>query len=744
MATPTRTPLTPRLALGLSRLGLAAVLVGVAAAVSAGGCGAGEDPPNPFLVGTGTAAVGGGGGGGEDQFAGGGGGGPDPTLGGPCTQDDQCDDGFACTFDACDGELLRCRFLPDDSLCQNGIYCDGLEVCDNRLGCILGEPITCSDGSSCTINTCDEATESCLEAPRDVDGDGDPDENCGGGDCNDLDPLVSSLQPEICGNGLDDDCDLTFDEVTCTNPQHDTCLDPLDITAPGTYPMSTVAAAPHYGASCGVADPALSRDVVAALALPAGPVRDVQVTVRTDDVDVAAALLDQCGQAGTELACSGGFDHPDGGRVAKVRLRSVGDPSVAGVVPLYVFTEGGTAPVAVRYEVLPASTPPPNETCATALPLTPGTPVVASVVDAVSDVGSACALETGDLLYAFTLTQNQDVELFGSSVDGDGRPVVSLRNQDCALPSDEIACNAGGPARVFRRDLAPGTYFVAVGATAPTDVVLNLQLSPPTVAPADENCTTAPPLAINMAVDVVLSPRQDDVPSDCVVGAADVAYDLTLAQASDVLLLGDVSANDTASVVLSQPACGGGSDELLCASGTGNRVRGRVRNLAAGSYRVVAESVQGQPMAITALVRPAVPATLVPFANTCGEVQTIPPTGGFFQGNTTNAQPDFDHGCDQGGQPAGGAPDQVLSLTLTDTKRVVLDMQGSGYTTLLAVKEGPSPCPGTQVPNGCAAGFSPERSFLDLELAPNTYYVVVDGFAGNAGPWFLDVHIVDP
>jgi hypothetical protein len=133
----------------------------------------------------------------------------------------------------------------------------------------------------------------------------------------------------------------------------------------------------------------------------------------------------------------------------------------------------------------------------------------------------------------------------------------------------------------------------------------------------------------------------------------------------------------------------------------------------------------------------------VPFANTCGEVQTIPPTGGFFQGNTVNAQPDYEHGCDQGGLPPGGAKDQILSLTLTQPKRVVLDMLGSGYTTLVSVREGPN-CPGMEVPFGCAAGFAPQRSFLDLELQPNTYFIVVDGYAGNDGPWFLDVHVVDP
>jgi hypothetical protein len=75
---------------------------------------------------------------------------------------------------------------------------------------------------------------------------------------------------------------------------------------------------------------------------------------------------------------------------------------------------------------------------------------------------------------------------------------------------------------------------------------------------------------------------------------------------------------------------------------------------------------------------------------------------------------------------------------------VVLDMQKSGYSTLLSVREGNAGCPGNQVTGGCAAGYAAERSFLDLDLAAGKYYIVVDGYAGASGPWFLDVHVVNP
>src|SRR5947207_2330740 len=83
--------------------------------------------------------------------------------------------------------------------------------------------IGCDDKTPCTLDRCDEPTQTCVHAPRDADGDGDPDVHCPGGhDCDDADPTVSSLLPEVCGNQKDDNCDGNVDEASCSAPQHDT------------------------------------------------------------------------------------------------------------------------------------------------------------------------------------------------------------------------------------------------------------------------------------------------------------------------------------------------------------------------------------------------------------------------------------------------------------------------------------------------------------------------------------------
>src|SRR5262249_48099106 len=156
-----------------------------------------------------------------------------------------------------------------------------------KVGCRAGEPLACDDMTPCTIDACDEASHTCKHEPRDVDQDGDPDLHCGGGDCNDDDPTVSSKQPEICGNKKDDNCDGAIDDAGCTTPAHDTCLDPLEIKVSGSYAMDTTAATFNYPSSCSLPNQASLQDVVAAVLLDPGPLVDIEVTARTQSADVA-------------------------------------------------------------------------------------------------------------------------------------------------------------------------------------------------------------------------------------------------------------------------------------------------------------------------------------------------------------------------------------------------------------------------------------------------------------------------
>jgi hypothetical protein len=179
-----------------------------------------------------------------------------------------------------------------------------------------------------------------------------------------------------------------------------------------------------------------------------------------------------------------------------------------------------------------------------------------------------------------------------------------------------------------------------------------------------------------------------------------------------------------------------------CGTGT-TPVRIDPRNVPAGDYRVVVGDSLGETDSVTVLTRPTVAPTLVAGADNCSDIGSIPLSGGFFTGDTSLHHADFDDGCDAPNQQTGGARDQILQLNLTQPQHVVFNMDGSVYATILDIRQG-STCPGQEIPGDCYVGFSGPRSFLDLELAAGTYFVVIDGYAGAAGAWNLDVRVLPP
>jgi len=82
-----------------------------------------------------------------------------------------CDDGFACTVDACDplanGGAGGCVYTPNHALCNNMLFCDGVETCDAIQGCLNGV-------APCTAECehCVESADACELCILDLDGSG--------------------------------------------------------------------------------------------------------------------------------------------------------------------------------------------------------------------------------------------------------------------------------------------------------------------------------------------------------------------------------------------------------------------------------------------------------------------------------------------------------------------------------------------------------------------------------------------
>jgi hypothetical protein len=76
------------------------------------------------------------------------------------------DDGVPCTIDICSDELGQVVHTPHAARCSDGLFCNGAETCHPVDGCQEGEPPVLSDGVGCTTDTCDEEADFVVHTPN--------------------------------------------------------------------------------------------------------------------------------------------------------------------------------------------------------------------------------------------------------------------------------------------------------------------------------------------------------------------------------------------------------------------------------------------------------------------------------------------------------------------------------------------------------------------------------------------------
>lgn len=660
----------------------------------------------------------------------------------PCETDADCDDGIACTEDVCVSGLCMRRL--DHASCSDGVFCNGNEVCDPARGCVDGARETCNDGNVCTLDACDEASASCRHLPRDADADGDVDMFCeGGGDCDDTDPTVSSLADERCRNGKDDDCDGTIDETThCTTAPHDTCADPLDVSAGGSFVVDARDLNGDY-LGCGIVE---CRDFVARFTLTEP--RDVEIIVAAEgdpfDTYTELALRTDCSDPSTDIENVTGFP----ATLARRSLQPGTYYVLAGAERS--FGTGTLEELELSLDIRAPTNAPTNETCASPLDVGAGGDFRADFVDTRHDLDLGCGYEDGDpeLVYSITLSARADLRI---TLDGFARLGLSLRTA-CEDTSSALRCVVLEPwqNRVLTfHDLPAGTYYLLLELQSipETRIPFSVEVLPPTPTPAGDTCATAIPLALGETSVGSLSGLEDDVdgPDGC-NDAREAVHVLELTEESDVWVratgasgLG-ITLRDGCGATAASPGCNWGG-----APTSGSMAGVVAYGVAPGRWFVTVEGENAETYHIHADAWPA--RTTAPMRvsgnDRCETATVIPVTGGRFAGTTEPAHNDYDPARCR----ATRARDVTFRLDLPARRRVIASTAGSSFPTVLHLHRDACRAGAELACDLTSAGHVdplPNASVLDRVLDPGTYYFIVDGsHEFGFGEYVLDVAVLD-
>jgi hypothetical protein len=170
----------------------------------------------------------------------------------PCQSDEECNDLIECTLDSC--ALGACSHTPNDEACSDdGVYCNGPEICDPSLGCLsAGDPCRksslicnedlaecenctqdedCDDNIDCTLDICELGL--CQNSADDSYCIDDGNYCTGVEKCDPQQGCISTNNP--CGDSVEcteDVCDETND--VCSNIVIETACDDGDICSQDT------------------------------------------------------------------------------------------------------------------------------------------------------------------------------------------------------------------------------------------------------------------------------------------------------------------------------------------------------------------------------------------------------------------------------------------------------------------------------------------------------------------------------
>ncbi len=375
-------------------------------------------------------------------------------------------------------------------------------------------------------------------------------------------------------------------------------------------------------------------------------------------------------------------------------------------------------------------------TCASPIPITPGTPVTGDTRRGTAHNDGSCVGseegETGapELVYQITLERRQQVTVAveqGAGYDG----TVYIRSGTCDDPSGEVAgaCNDDDGDTSHSRITtarAPGTYFIFVDGFAHNAGTFTLNVTTADVPTMAEVCQNAATLAPNSPVTGTLGPQDMNVfQARCGANARgpDKVYRLEVPQESRLQLHQE---SDYDGVIYLRRACADAASEVECNDDAEDIQHSRINTVVpAGTYFVFTDGYQANAAGNYTLEADLAPVAggTVP-GDTCADAQPLTP-GTPVEGNTFQAHDDVHSPC---GAPTEGY-DVVYRLNVTARSRVKLWFENSDLREqgTITVTRSCDAAPLAQAT--CQPGALGENHAFDQVLDPGQYFVVVDSSA---------------
>ncbi|MCC7535246.1 MAG: hypothetical protein IT379_03490 [Deltaproteobacteria bacterium] len=630
-----------------------------------------------------------------------------------CTTAADCNDGDACTIDAC-GLGRVCTH--EARSCDDGDACT-TDQCDPALGCVTSA-VSCDDGDACTTDACDMATGCAHEAIDCDDGDACSVEMCDrvmgcvatALDCDDRDACTTDSCDAATGCAHEAiDCD---DGMVCTTDSCDSdfgcrntarsCDDGNACTDDRCDAMGACVNAPRScddGAFC----------TIDACNAATGACQNV---ARVCD-DGNACTDDRCDEA-TDACVSTTRWCDDG---SACTLDSC-NPATGLCV---------NQPVA----------PPTNDTCSAAVAISASGTYMGSVVCGADDVVLGCGSGgSADVFYTLNLATRSNVTLdtIGAGFD----TVVELRSGSSCPGLTVVECDdndGGGTAsridRVGPSALDAGTYIVIVAGVGGAAGAFPLNVTISSAGPGNDTSASPTPIALSDSAYTTVTgstaaATNDHTTSSCgCVTGNDVWYSFTLADRRIVYWHTQGSTYDV-SVHIHQGSgtgpvpAGGCNDDSCFGRGGGTYHSSGASALDAGTYLVAVDGCSNGSFTLAMRTAPADANIGVGLAN------------GTWAGTTVGMANDV--AC---GPSSADVTHLAMSCPSDGFTLSASTCSGASWDTKIAIQLDSEALADLSVcvDDSCGLQSTATRAVSGIHLVR----VVVDGFGGGSGAYSLVV-----